>query len=125
MNGGTAQAARMLEAAVGSATLLADTFEIWRVRDVKWHDAKPEFLHRCFNLEDAMSYGQAAIQPKQKFFIRRTSAITGKAVDSFYTVRETGKHTVSRKAYDGPYDVRMKGRVCEHWGDVAVMGHGQ
>lgn len=120
----TAQTARMLEAATAAIRprpMATDTFEVYRVRSLDWHDAKPELLHKCADFDEAMQHGQEAAQPKAFFYIRRAHGPRRIMVDSFYTVRTTSKHTISRAAYDGPYAVREKGRVAEHLFDLAVQ----
>ena len=101
---------------------LADTFEVYRVRSLAWHNAQPELIHATADRADALDYGQSATQPKDFFFVRQIHALTGAAVDSFYVVRQTSKHRTTRQAYDGPYTVSVKGRIAEHLFDVAREG---
>jgi hypothetical protein len=112
--------AACLKDAIKVRPLHAETFEVYRVRSLDWHDAKPELLHRCTDFDEAMQAGQTSTQPKAFFYIRRAHGPRRIMVDSIYIVRTTTKHTMSRAAYDGPYAVREKGRVAEHLFDLAV-----
>jgi hypothetical protein len=105
-----------------TAQVIADAFELFRVRDFGWHDAKPEKLGTFDSGEAAMDEAMLRFQPKAHFFIRRTYALTGKVMDSFYQIRTTSKHGLTRPAYDGHYFVREKGHKVEHLFDVAMEG---
>jgi len=108
-------------AAERARPFITETFHVYRCTSLAWQNAVPEMVGAGDTLDNAIHAGLNASQPKAVFFIRRHNQLTGRAIDSFYKVRETTKHTITRKSYDGGYDVRVKGMLAEFVCDVAVQ----
>lgn len=96
------------------------TFEAYRIRDIKWHDAEPELIG-CFD-DDRDAALRAAEQASGHggwFYLRATNHMTRKTVLSFYKVKQSSKPIPIRAAADMAHAKQFKPLYSEHQFDLA------
>ncbi len=92
---------------------IADTFTVWRVTSMDWHNAEPAFVDAANDLDAAIEAGLMATPHKDHFFIRHTAGLSGITTLRFYTVKQRSKPVHVRASASMAHTIQARPKYAE------------
>jgi hypothetical protein len=99
--------------------MVHETFTVWRVRDMKWHNADPEMIGRGMDFDGAVEMGALHTVHKGQFFVRRENEQTGAVTLHFYAIKQKSA-ALLRRSTCGAHFVKVRPEYAEHMFDLRV-----